>query len=135
MREMNWFDMAPWIAIAITLILSIVTPLLTQIANNRFQLKQQKLKDNQTKFEEKYNVYKEFAECVGSCISFASAEKAQDAGASIQKMYFFIPEEHWKDLDDLFSLLKKKEWDKAEVLMKELSRTSAKLLNEEQRTQ
>ena len=133
MREMNWFDMAPWIAIALTLILSIVTPLLTQVANNKFQLKQQKLKDNQTKLEEKYKVYKEFAECVGSCISYATAEKAQDAGASIQRMYFFIPEEYWKDLDELFSLLRKKEWDKAEVLLKELSRTAAKLLNEQPR--
>lgn len=133
MKEMNWFDMAPWIAIALTLILSIITPLLTQIANNKFHLKQQKLKDNQTKQEEKYKVYKEFAECVGSCISYATAEKVQAAGASIQKMYFFIPEEHWKDLDALFSLLRKKEWDKAEVLMKDLSRTAASLLNEQQK--
>lgn len=31
---MGWKDLAPWIAIAITLALSILVPLFTQMANN-----------------------------------------------------------------------------------------------------
>ena len=38
-------ELAPWIAIAFTLALSILVPLFTQIANNRFQLKMQKNKE------------------------------------------------------------------------------------------
>ena len=38
---MEWKDLAPWIAIAITLALSILVPLFTQIANNRHQRKLQ----------------------------------------------------------------------------------------------
>lgn len=44
---MEWKDLAPWIAIAITLALSILVPLFTQIANNRFQLKLEKQREEQ----------------------------------------------------------------------------------------
>ena len=37
--EMEWKDLAPWIAIAITLALSILVPFFTQIANNKHQRK------------------------------------------------------------------------------------------------
>ena len=36
---MTWETLAPWIAIAFTLALSILVPLFTQIANNRHQRK------------------------------------------------------------------------------------------------
>ena len=41
---MEWKDLAPWIAIAITLALSILVPFFTQIANNKHQRKMQKEK-------------------------------------------------------------------------------------------
>ena len=41
---MEWKDLAPWIAIAFTLALSILVPLFTQIANNRHQRKMQREK-------------------------------------------------------------------------------------------
>ncbi|MBO5850993.1 MAG: hypothetical protein J6R29_01525 [Clostridia bacterium] len=41
---MDWKDLAPWIAIAITLALSILVPFFTQIANNKHQRKMQKEK-------------------------------------------------------------------------------------------
>ena len=41
---MEWKDLVPWIAIAITLALSILVPFFTQIANNKHQRKIQKEK-------------------------------------------------------------------------------------------
>lgn len=43
---MDWKDLAPWLALAITLALSILVPLFTQIANNKFQLKMYKEQNN-----------------------------------------------------------------------------------------
>ena len=41
---MEFKDLAPWIAIAFTLALSILVPLFTQIANNNHQRKMQREK-------------------------------------------------------------------------------------------
>ena len=41
---MEWKDLAPWIAVAFSLGLSILVPLFTQMANNRHQRKMQKEK-------------------------------------------------------------------------------------------
>ena len=57
---MEWKDLAPWIAIAFTLALSILVPLFTQIANNHHQ---RKMRDDEIKYEEankKKTVYEDF---------------------------------------------------------------------------
>ena len=54
---MEWKDLAPWIAIAITLALSILVPFFTQIANNKHQRKMQKEK---LEFEQSQNKLKVF---------------------------------------------------------------------------
>ena len=54
---MEWKDLAPWIAIAITLALSILVPFFTQIANNKHQRKMQKEK---LEFEQSQNKIKVF---------------------------------------------------------------------------
>ena len=131
MNSVNWLDMAPWIAIAVTLILSIIIPLLTQIVNNSFQLKQKELEQKKQLVESRVKVYCDFSKNVGACIAHADAEALRLAGSSIQNMYFFMPEEKWNELDELYSLIRRHEWAAAEPLLIKLTKIASKLLNEE----
>lgn len=132
MKDLSWFEMAPWIAIAITLILSIVIPFLTQIVNNKFQLKQQRQQRKDAQYDIKYKVFSDFTSNVGACIAHADVESVHAAGASVQCMYLFMPEENWHSLDLLYSQLRAHKWEEAEEEMKFLAKAASKLLNETQ---
>lgn len=130
MTTKSWFDMAPWIAIAITLILSIIIPFLTQITNNRFQLRIKRMEEKNNLYTTKVNAFIDFVKNVGACIACSDASSMQLAGSSIQNMFLFMPEENWADLDLLYSCLRKCEWDKAEMLLNSLSKEASKILDQ-----
>lgn len=126
---MEWKELAPWITIAITLILSILTPLLTQIANNKFKSKQDKILYEQKITDEKRRICYDFAEKVGACIAFAQKEEVKQAGAIIEKMYMVMPEDTWNKLDMLFPLVKAYKWDDAEPLLKDLCKEASRIIS------
>ena len=115
-------DLAPWIAIAITLALSIMVPLFTQIANNRFQLKLKRIEKENYDANRRVAAFDEFFCNVGGCVLHAERENICQAGASIQRLYPFLPEELWRSLDELYMLIKKHEWDDAVVKMNIIGR-------------
>ena len=123
-------ELAPWIAITITLALSILVPVFTQIANNKFQLELQKRKEaNERKnmlYEEKRKIYTDFLQNVGACVSYSTKDNIDVAGASIQRMYLVCPEEWWPDIDMLFFYVRKLELGNAEVVLKKLNKLIAK---------
>ena len=126
--EQVFSDLTPWIAVAITLALSILVPLFTQIANNRFQLKQKKQEDMQKEKDEIKNAYYSFSEKVGACIGVADSKSVQQACAAVSKMYILYPKEGWSDLDDLMKKLQKYEWDKALNILIKINKTIAELI-------
>lgn len=115
-------EMAPWLALCITLAISILVPLFTQIANNRFQLKLKRQDLKQQKNEEKNKAYKAFLEDVGGCVLYAQTSTIEKAGASLNRLYLFVPEEWWPKLDSLYMQMKKNQWDNAVVSMQEICR-------------
>ena len=122
-------SLAPWIAIVVTLILSILIPLFTQIANNRFQLKLKRMEYKDKKIERRLVAYENDFKNVGGCVLCAQKENISNAGASIQRLYTYFPEDKWKLLDVLFDNIKKFEWDHAKVQMKEVSKIIAYDIN------
>ncbi len=115
-------EITPWLAIAITLILSILVPLFTQIANNRFQLKMKK-KDIEAEIQnKKFFAYEEYFQKVGGCVLYAQKENLSDAGASIQRLYAYLPENEWETLDKLFAEINNKDWAGARNDMKSISK-------------
>lgn len=123
---MKFENLAPWIAIAITLALSILVPLFTQIANNRFQYKKAK---QDYEFEKKYEqqrkrreAYENFLKNVGAAIEYRSGETLRFAGASIGQIYLYVPEEIHVKLDLLFNSLRECEWASAEEQYFELTK-------------
>ena len=114
-------DLAPWIAIAFTLALSILVPLFTQIANNRFNAKQQELKYKHEIEERRCIAYEEFLEKVGACVSCSQAENIKNAGASIQKLLPYVSEEIREDLNNLFYEIRKHDWERASQTLKSIT--------------
>ena len=119
---MEWKDLAPWIAIAVTLILSILVPLFTQIANNKHQRKMQREKFEYGEKQKKFLAYENFLVSVGAAVAYATKENLSSAGSSISIMYIYSPPEWWTDLDLLSYAIGHSEWKKAEDIMKKLNR-------------
>lgn len=123
---MTFETLAPWIAIAITLALSILVPLFTQIANNRFQYKKAKQEHEFAKEDEqrknRVKAYENFLMSVGGAIEYRNAEALRAAGSSIGQIYLYVPEELYEKLDALFNSIRKYEWDIAEKRYLELTK-------------
>lgn len=132
---MEFKDLAPWIAIAFTLALSILVPLFTQIANNNHQRKMQCEKIEYEKSQEKRKAYEQFLLDIGGVVTAANYSKSEDflqAGASLHKLYIYAPSMWWNDLDSLSKHIKKFEWDEAKLIMQKLSRLISEELNKKE---
>ena len=128
---MTWDSTAQWIAIAFSLALSILVPLFTQIANNRYQLKLKQKELEFKKQEEKRQVYTNFLLRVGSAVVHASHENLREAGAALYQVYTYAPAEWWDDLDQLALLLQRTNFSQALILTQKLSHLVAEELNKE----
>ena len=129
---MDWKDLAPWIAIAITLILSILVPLFTQIANNKHQRKMQREKIEYEQKQKKIKAFESFLLDVGGVITADGNIDRTDlskAGATIHQLYIYCPIEWYDDLDSLTELIMKYEWHKAKGIVQKLSRLISEELN------
>ena len=122
-------ELAPWIAIAITLALSILVPLFTQIANNRHQ---RKMMEDQVKREEsqkKIKAYEDFILKVGAAITYASKENLDIAGACLYQIYLYCPKEWFNDLDRLADVVRNHDWETANTIMQKLIRLMSDDIN------
>ena len=122
---MEWKDLAPWIAIAFTLALSIRVPLFTQIANNSHQRKMQREKFEHEEKQKKTKAYETFLSDVGGLVTADGSinkEFLSKAGAAVHQLYIYAPSEWYGDLDLLTDLIMKYEWHKAKIIVQKISR-------------
>ena len=126
---MEWKDLAPWIAIAITLALSIVVPLFTQIANNSHQRKMQKEKLDYESTQEKERMYKEFLRNVGSAAIYPTTSALEKAGESLFQVYLYAPKEWWEDLDNLSTSIRKGDTYNSQLFLQKISKLISEELN------
>ena len=117
---MSWENLAPWITIAITLALSILVPLFTQIANNSHQRKLQKEQREYEQSQRKREVYENFLLSVGN--SVMTRDNLGEAGASIYEMYIYAPKEWHGKIDSISYNLHKYQWEIVRNLLEEVSK-------------
>ena len=119
-------NLAPWIAIAITLALSILVPLFTQIANNRFKYKKAKQEHQFAKEDEqrknRVQAYENFLMSVGAAIEYRNGDALRAAGSSIGQIYLYVPNDYYEKLDALFNDIRSYKWDKAQAEYLELAK-------------
>ncbi len=124
---MTWENLAPWIAIAFTLALSILVPLFTQIANNRHQRKMQKEQREYEQSQRKRQVCETFLTTMGAFV--ISRHDFDKAGASLYEMYVYSPNEWHTELDRLSWLLNKHQFDQARDVLENLAKKISADLN------
>ena len=126
---MDWKNLTPWLTLAVTLALSILVPLFTQIANNKFQLKMYENKRKEEKERETYNklveTYETFIICVSECLGAVDDNIYNRATASINRLYSYAPKEWWTEIDSLSNHIIKYEWDDARGILRNLSKKIA----------
>ena len=123
-------ELAPWLAVAITLALSILVPLFTQLANNKHQLKMKEQELQRVERERALLAFEDFFKYAGGCVMNANAENYSESGASIQRLYLYLPQYDWCHLDSLYDAIKRKDWDLAKEKLVTVSRIIANELNE-----
>ena len=129
---MEWKDLAPWIAIAVTLILSILVPLFTQIANNSHQRKMQREKMEYEEKQKKIKAYETFLSEVGGLITAngsISKETLSNVGAALHQLYIYSPTEWHNDLDWITDFIMRHEWDNVKVYVQRISKLISEELN------
>ncbi len=125
-------DLAPWIAIAITLALSILVPFFTQIANNKHQRKMQTEKLEFEKSQNKIKVFQNFLLDVGGIVGSdgtMNTEGLNKAASSLYSLYLYAPIEWYKDIDELTKLVPLYKWEEARPILERLSKQIANELN------
>ncbi len=133
---MEWKDLAPWIAIAITLALSILVPFFTQIANNNHQRKMQKEKLEFEQSQNKLKVFKNFLLDVGGIVGSdgtMNTEGLNKAASSLYSLYLYAPIDWYKDIDELTKLVPLYKWGEARPILERLSKRIAKELGKEEK--
>jgi len=125
---MEWKDLAPWIAIAFTLALSILVPLFTQIANNRHQRKMQREKFEYEQTQKRIKAFETFLSDVGGLITakgYVETECLAKAGAALHQLYIYAPSEWYLDLDEIMKCIMEHKWNEARPLIQKLSRLTS----------
>ena len=129
---MEWKDLAPWIAIAFTLALSILVPLFTQIANNSHQRKIQREKFEYEEKQKKIKAFETFLAEVGGTITargYMEKEALAQAGGALHQLYIYVPTEWYDDLDKLTEHITNFQWPEARALNQKISRLISEELN------
>ena len=129
---MEWKDLAPWIAIALTLILSILVPLFTQIANNSHQRKMQREKFEYEEKQKKIKAYEAFLSDVGGTITargYIEKKSLVQAGGALHQLYIYVPSDWYDDLDKLTEHITNFQWAEARALNQKISRLISEELN------
>ena len=129
---MEWKDLAPWIAIAFTLALSILVPLFTQIANNSHQRKMQREKFEYDEKQKKIKAYETFLTDVGGTITargYVEKEALALAGGALHQLYIYVPSEWYDDLDKLTEYITNFQWGEARALNQKICRWISEELN------
>ena len=126
MPIIDWNSTAAWLAIFVTLAISIITPAVSTFLTNRFQLKLKKMElqhnDSETAYNKKLMAFENALRDLGKFLHFTSKENFASVGEHLYELYLYLPSEHWLLLDSLASSLQEKNCSLAHTQLIELSK-------------
>lgn len=121
MENINNISSIPWTAIisGVTLIAAILSPILTTIISNRYQLKLRK-----SEFLEKHKaeVIENYLKNVGAVINNPTLESLEKFGFNCKEIYLYVSTDHWTLLDDIENLIKNRQFSLASEKVSFLSK-------------
>lgn len=129
-NNVDWAATAAWIALA----LSILSPIFTTKQNNKHQLELRKLdiseKQASALTQARISAIENFISSVGQCIANPSREHEAECGKNYFPVYAYVPESMWTKLDNLYSAIDDRDWERARSLYSEIAKPLALLLKE-----
>ena len=133
----DWSSTAAWITLAITLSISIISPIITTWMNHRFQLQLAELEAKNKEIENHYlkkrAIIDNFIASVGKCLFRADSAALQECGQSFYAIYVYVPTSLWPDIDALLRLIRAYEWEKAQEHFSNLTKSLSGILEETSR--
>lgn len=133
----DWSATAAWITLVVTLIISIVSPVITTWMNHRFQLRLAELEAKNKEIEHHYlkkrAVIDDFIASVGKCLFRADSTALQECGQSFYAIYVYVPPSLWPNIDTLLQLITARELERAQEHFSNLTKSLAGILEETSR--
>ena len=133
----DWSATAAWITLVVTLIISIVSPVITTWMNHRFQLRLAELEAKNKEIEHHYlkkrAVIDDFIASVGKCLFRADSTALQECGQSFYAIYVYVPPSLWPNIDTLLQLITARELERAQEHFSNFTKSLAGILEETSR--
>ena len=130
MTPMDWSATAAWIALAISIVGTIASPIINSILNNRYQLKLHNF-DLKNKYQEqRAETINSFLCNVAGYLAYPDRKNAHLFGTSFYSVYQYVPDEMWPKLDSLFDSLVNENLDSAQQEYPPIAHRLAEILKD-----
>ena len=107
--SIDWDATAAWAALAISIVGSIISPIITTILTNRYQVKlrQMDIHTNTISAYEKnrFETLNTFIAKSGKCLAYFDETSVSELGEFYFQIYQYVPIELWNTLDEFYECL------------------------------
>lgn len=133
-NNVDWSATAAWIALAVSIIGTIASPLITTWLNNKHQLKMYELEIKEKHISVVSNArtssLEAFIANIGKCIANCTLENQSEFGYTYSAAYQYIPDKYWPLLDSMYEEICHDQVDAAMEDYKQIIHIVADLLKE-----
>lgn len=102
MSAIDWSATAAWIALIISVVGTVVGPIVTALINNCHQRKMFVLQQSAAKASERERIIRAAVSNTGAVLSSGTIEAQTDFGRAYYAAYPFVSSEHWPTLDSFY---------------------------------
>lgn len=128
-NNVDWSATAAWIALAISITGTILSPIITTILTNRYQLKLKKVDLKEQAIAERNRNILDCLSSIGMCLS--THDHFDEFGKKFHAVYPYVPESEWPLLDEFCSLINDLKIEVAQQKQYEIIHLLSGLLKEE----
>lgn len=113
-NNVDWSATAAWIALVISILGTILSPIITSRMNNRHELKTYKLKRSEERNDKilqyRIDICNSFISNVGKYISVRRRSSYDDLGSSYFAVYQFLSSEQRLQFNEFFDSITEEDW-------------------------
>lgn len=129
----DWSATAAWITLLLTLIISVISPVITTYLNYRYQLKIRKLEiqeqENDLYYSKKVSCIETFIAALGKCAVLCNREVIRECGEAFHLIYLYTSQDLWAAIDEMQLLMSANKWDEVQKKLPSLSKALAEEIN------
>lgn len=131
-QPIDWSATAAWIALIISVVGTIVGPIVTALINNSHQTKLYKLESASKEENEKNTIIRNCISGIGKVLSFPTTTALEQFGEMYHACYAYVPLDKWNLLDDFYSTIIDEDYDKARCQLPDIIHLLSEILKEKQ---